>query len=259
MPISENDIDLIDNYLKGNCSDAEKKQFEDRIKSDEAFNEEYLQLKSLSTAFEQLELKDELKQLESKIRGAEDWGRSAAMVNMTMRRPKEKTHGINKTKWISIAAGIVLIIGGTFTLSYLNNNSDVNNKMKYGTPLEVPVPEDSSAIDDSIPGHIKEIFNNSNRNQINYERLNCDSFVKQYTQRIERTEYLLNQIKIETSSNYSAGIGAVARELESIYNISLREIHRFCSESQKQMLNCDHEKLKSLNQRRDTLIWREGY
>lgn len=243
MPISENDIDLIDNYLIGNCTDIEKKQFEDRIKSDEAFNEEYLQLKSLSIAFEQLELKDELKQLESKIREEQAASRS-----------------FSNTKWISIAAGIAVIIGAVFMFNHFNNDSDINpNKMKYGTPLEVPIPKDSSTIDDTIPSHIKEMFNNSNRNQINYERLNCDSFVKQYTQRIEQTEYLLNRIKIETSSNYSAGFGPVARELESIYNISLREIHRFCSESQKEMLNCDNEKLKSLNQRRDTLIWREGY
>lgn len=144
MPISENDIDLIDNYLKGNCSDAEKKQFEDRIKSDEAFNEEYLQLKSLSTAFEQLELKDELKQLESKIRGA------------------AASRSFSNTKWISIAAGIAVIIGAVFMFNHFNNDSDINpNKMKYGTPLEVPIPKDSSAIDDSIPVHIKNILNYS--------------------------------------------------------------------------------------------------
>jgi hypothetical protein len=172
MPISENDIDLIDNYLKGNCTGAEKKQFEDRIKSDEAFNEEYLQLKSLSIAFEQLELKDELKQLESKIRLEKNKLRAVKFQRTHSENQfygetsfKEKPINSN-TKWISIAAGIAVIIGAAFIFNYSNETNSDSKELRYGAPLDSNRLEDSLRFENSYNRmfpNTKDAFNNSTK------------------------------------------------------------------------------------------------
>ena len=118
MEFNEKDIVLIENYLDGNLSDSEQKDFEARLSNDKVFAKVFKLRKSMPGFFNEVE---EMESVRSEVDAA-------------IRKEKAMIFGINRYWVVSVAASILILVGVFITIQFTRNqNGDLDQMTKTET------------------------------------------------------------------------------------------------------------------------------
>jgi len=153
--LNEKDIQLIDDFLEGKLTSEEKDVFNNRLKNDEEFKNEFKFVSSISKAFNREEIKEELSQIEKEFNfEQQDYKVYSTNFNQDFNGDKS-TKAIYKYKNIAVAAGFVLLIGSIYFI-FNQNPSSSHESMPTGGALDIEEHgnesidvEDSSQVIDS--------------------------------------------------------------------------------------------------------------
>ncbi|MBM78149.1 MAG: hypothetical protein CL846_06675 [Crocinitomicaceae bacterium] len=118
--INENDIELIDNYLEGKLSSVEIEAFEKRLIKDVDFKKEFDIISSIGDAFQKVDLKKELDQIEQQLNNENPYNienSQNSIINFLL----------YKNRSFSIAAGFALLIFGGYFFYNFNSTTKSNN------------------------------------------------------------------------------------------------------------------------------------
>ena len=131
--LSQEEIEWVDDYLRGNLTESELVDFHNRLSNDKYFKKEVDHLKSISDNFERIAIKESLVELESKI---------------------NNNKGFVNFRFMSVAAGLALLIVLPFVLTYFNKNTNASLQV-HGSKIE-----HKKLIDDSLKIDNDSISNN---------------------------------------------------------------------------------------------------
>ena len=145
--INEQDIALIDAYLKDELSASEKKAFSSRLAKEPELQKELELISSIAAGYQRMELKKQMDVLEENFQQS-----TTAPANLI--EPSSKSKG--NYRLIAIAAGVAVLISAPLIINFLNTES--TDEIPYGLPsfnkeefdnFSNPLKEDSAIDQDS--------------------------------------------------------------------------------------------------------------
>jgi hypothetical protein len=111
--LSQEEIEWVDDYLRGNLTESELVDFHNRLSNDKYFKKEVDHLKSISDNFERIAIKESLVELERSFNNSN----LKSITRNIFNSPK---------RTISIAASVILLVGASVFFT-LNNKKKPNN------------------------------------------------------------------------------------------------------------------------------------
>ena len=150
--LSQEEIEWVDNYLRGSLNESELLDFHNRMSNDTHFKKEVDHLKSLSDNFERIAVKESLVELEKSLNNSN----LTSITRNLFTSPRRN---------ISIAASIIVLIGVSvfFTLNNETNNSSNsfgnNFKQKNQSFDSLDLPNDSTINTSKVIKSINDLLN----------------------------------------------------------------------------------------------------
>lgn len=144
--LNEKDIQLMDDFLEGKLTNEEKEVFNNRLKNDEEFKNEFKFVSSISKAFNREEIKEELSQIEKEF----NFEQQDYKVYSSNFNGDKSTKAIYRYKNIAVAAAFVLLIGTVYFI-FNQNPSSSYEPMPMGGALDIEEHENESIdVEDSL-------------------------------------------------------------------------------------------------------------